>query len=82
MNDDEPEHLRELKTLSAESIELLKAKVGTTEYLKAYTRVRQLIADRRLERKKKRNIEAVANPELHARKKIKRNERKRVDTQD
>lgn len=77
LNDDEPEHLRELKTLSAESIELLKAKVGTTEYLKAYTRVRQLIADRRLERKKKRNIEAVANPELHARKKIKRNERKR-----
>lgn len=75
--ENDSEHLRELKTLAAESVELLKAKIGTTDYLKAYTRVRQLVAERRFQRKKKRTIQAVANPELHARKKIKRNERKR-----
>lgn len=74
---EESDAVKEFKALSQESMDMLQKKVGTTEYLKAYSRVRQQVADRRAERKKRRAVQAVAAPDVYARKKIRKNERKR-----
>lgn len=75
--EEETETTKEFKALAQESMDMLQKRVGTTEYLKVYSRVRQMIADRRAERKKKRAVQAVTAPDIHARKKIRKNEKKR-----
>lgn len=76
-DDDDSDGINDLKTLAQEAMTMLENKVGTTEYLQGYSRVRQLVADRRAERKKRRAVQAVAAPDIYARKKIRKNERKR-----
>lgn len=76
-DEEDSDVIKEFKGLAQESMDMLKKQVGTTEYLKAYSRVRQQVADRRLERKKRRAVQAVAAPDVYARKKIRKNERKR-----
>ncbi|KAI9322632.1 hypothetical protein BX666DRAFT_2023084 [Dichotomocladium elegans] len=67
----------ELKQLANEVLELLQNKAGPTIYFSAYQRVRQREADTREERKAKRAIEAVANPEIRAKKKLRKAEKKK-----
>ena len=72
------ERHKEFRDLCTEVLTMMQEKLGTTDYLKSYSAVRQIIVDRRIERKTKRAVEAVANPELHAKKKLKKNLVKRV----
>ncbi|ORY77397.1 armadillo-type protein [Protomyces lactucae-debilis] len=67
-----------LKDLSQEVLALLKAKLGTTLFSQAYNAVRQAQVAIRQERKEKRTIEAVANPERGAQKKMKAGLKKKV----
>lgn len=64
------------RVLAQESLDIFESKLGTTEYLKCYNEARQVVNERRRERRAKRSIEAVSNPELHARKKLKKNMKK------
>lgn len=74
---DENEAATEFRALTQESMDMLQNRVGTTEYLQAFSRVRQTVADRRAERKRKRAVQAVADPQLYAQKKLRKNEKKR-----
>lgn len=73
----EIEKYGELKNLCIEALGMLQKKIGVALYVQKYTNVQQEFSERRQERKQKRAIEAVADPELHARKKQKKNELKR-----
>lgn len=72
-----------LQTLSQEAVELLREKVGTTEYMQAYSVVHSRVLATRTERKRQRAVEAVSDPaafaakklELRAKKRSKRKER-------
>jgi U3 small nucleolar RNA-associated protein 20 len=68
----------DLKSTSLEILSMLQTKIGTTEYVKAYTTVRQFVQERRMERKQKRAIELVAEPEVAAKRKSRKNERKKT----
>lgn len=59
-------------------MEAIHVKVGDSEYVKAMTQVSREVRDRREERRTKRRIDAVVNPERAAGKKAKKNERKSV----
>lgn len=61
----------ELKDLSTEILDLLKSKIGQTVFANAYNAVRQAQLATRQERKMKRTIEAVRDPEARAMKKAK-----------
>ena len=56
---------------------MVQQKAGSTVYFAAYQRVRQRAADVRQERKTKRALEAVADPQLAAQRKIERRQKKR-----
>jgi U3 small nucleolar RNA-associated protein 20 len=51
--------------------------MGTTSYLEHYNAVRQDVLGKRHERKMKRSIEVVTDPERAAKKKIRRHEKVR-----
>ncbi|TGZ79617.1 hypothetical protein EX30DRAFT_321196 [Ascodesmis nigricans] len=68
----------ELKPTAQEILDTLSKKIGTTEYAKAYAGVKQQVADRRQQRRTKRKIEAVAEPELAAKRKAKKHEREKA----
>lgn len=57
---------------------MLQTKIGTTEYAKAYTIVRQRVQERRQERRNKRKVELVADPEMAAKRKERKHERKKA----
>jgi U3 small nucleolar RNA-associated protein 20 len=67
----------DLKQTAQEILSLLQGKIGTTEYARAYTRVKGVVMERRQERRSKRRIEVVAEPEVAARRKTRKHERKR-----
>lgn len=75
--EEDSDAVKEFKDLAQESVDMLQKRVGTTEYLQAYARVRQVVADRRAERKKRRAVQAIAAPDVYARKKLRKNEKKR-----
>lgn len=75
--DSSDEVQKEFKAMAQESMDMLKNKIGTTEYLQAYSKVRQMVLDRRIERKRRLAVLAVTEPEAYARKKLKKNIRKR-----
>ncbi|CAG8782598.1 28065_t:CDS:2, partial [Dentiscutata erythropus] len=62
-----------LKQLGKEVLDLLQKRVGTTQYHNAYNKVRQQVADVRRERKHKRVIKAIVDPESAAKRKIRKN---------
>jgi U3 small nucleolar RNA-associated protein 20 len=68
---------KELRDLCAEALQLLQSKLGTTVYVGAYKTVQQRVTERRAERRAKKAIQAVAQPEVYARRKIKKNLHKR-----
>lgn len=67
----------ELRDLCTEALQLLQTKLGTTDYVAAYSRVQQSVAARRADRRAKRAVQAVAQPDVFARRKIKKNLHKR-----
>lgn len=56
----------------------LQKRMGTQEYLKVMGDVQKRVRERREERKRKRRVEAVADPERFGREKKRRNDVKRV----
>lgn len=79
---DEEQH-KQYRDMSIETLSMVEAKMGTTDYLHAYSQVKTKIEERRIERRSKRVIQAVAEPERFNKRKIHRNmvkkdKRKRV----
>ncbi|XP_062989767.1 small subunit processome component 20 homolog [Elgaria multicarinata webbii] len=65
-----------LKNLSQEIIELLKKLVGLETFSVAFASVQKQASQKRAIRKKQRALEAVANPDIAAKKKLKRHKNK------
>lgn len=61
-----------------EILALLQNKLGTTEYVAQMAQVQERIRARREERRIKRRIEAVTDPEKHGEEKRRKNERKKI----
>ena len=66
-----------LVTSSQEILDLLQKKLGTTKYVSQISKVKDGIKQRRENRRIKRRIEVVADPEKAGRDKKKKNERKK-----
>uniref|UniRef100_A0A4W5MI71 UTP20 small subunit processome component n=1 Tax=Hucho hucho TaxID=62062 RepID=A0A4W5MI71_9TELE len=65
-----------LKNLSQELIELLKKQVGLRTFSLAFSAVQKDASQRRANRKKHKAMQAVANPDIAARKKLKKHKNK------
>ncbi|XP_072856319.2 small subunit processome component 20 homolog isoform X1 [Pogona vitticeps] len=65
-----------LKNLSQEIIELLKKLVGLETFSLAFASVQKQASQKRAIRKKQRALQAVANPDIAAKKKLKRHKNK------
>ncbi|XP_053097705.1 small subunit processome component 20 homolog [Pangasianodon hypophthalmus] len=65
-----------LKNLAQELIELLKKLVGLEKFSLAFAAVQKEATQRRASRKKLQALQAVANPDIAARKKIKKHQKK------
>lgn len=68
----EEEKHAEFKDLCSEALKMLEDKLGTSDFLNDYAKVREAIQARRVQRKTKRSIMAVTDPELHAKRKLKK----------
>ncbi|KAJ8314703.1 hypothetical protein KUTeg_006853 [Tegillarca granosa] len=62
-----------LKNLAQEVVEILKRIVGVEVFTKVYNEVQKSRAVRKGDRKRQRALEAVSNPDIAARRKIKKN---------
>ncbi|KAJ3050202.1 U3 snoRNP protein [Rhizophlyctis rosea] len=67
----------DLRRLANEVMELLQKHAGTALYIEVYNKVHSHIVDVRRERKMKRDIQAVVDPEARARRRLQKNEMKR-----
>ncbi|EGW31357.1 uncharacterized protein SPAPADRAFT_154380 [Spathaspora passalidarum NRRL Y-27907] len=67
----------ELTGLSLESLDLVKEKIGTSEYTRIYTKLKSQVNVRRMERKAKRAQMSVSVPEIAAKRKLKKHARSR-----
>uniref|UniRef100_A0A1A8IIM6 UTP20, small subunit (SSU) processome component, homolog n=3 Tax=Nothobranchius kuhntae TaxID=321403 RepID=A0A1A8IIM6_NOTKU len=65
-----------LKNLAQELIELLKKQVGLETFSLAFSRVQKEFSQRRAARKRHRALQAVANPDIAAKKKLKKHKNK------
>ncbi|CAK6949748.1 small subunit processome component 20 homolog [Scomber scombrus] len=65
-----------LKNLAQELIELLKKKVGLEKFSLAFSSVQKEFSVRRAARKRQRAMQAVANPDIAAKKKLKKHKNK------
>lgn len=68
----EEEKHAEFKDLCSEALKMLEDKLGTSEFLSDYAKVQEAVQARRVQRKTKRSILAVTDPELHAKRKLKK----------
>ncbi|EIW80199.1 hypothetical protein CONPUDRAFT_124919 [Coniophora puteana RWD-64-598 SS2] len=66
-------HMEELKTLASELQDMIQAKVGTTQFATAYSKIRQGVMNVRQGRRTARATQFTTNPEAAARRKIQRN---------
>ncbi|CAO3576085.1 unnamed protein product [Absidia cylindrospora] len=66
----------DLKTLGNEVLGMIQKKAGPTAYFAIYQNIRQHSIDIKEERKAQRAVESVTNPELAAKRKMARNQRK------
>jgi len=57
-------------------LDLVQKRAGTTDYFAAYNNVRQHVLEVRRERKQKRVMQAINDPEARARRRIQKNEMK------
>ncbi|KAG0093776.1 U3 snoRNP protein [Podila epicladia] len=70
------EDIEELKKLGAEVLDLVQKRAGTTDYFNVYNKIRQSILAVRQERRQKRVMQAMNDPEARARRRIQKNEMK------
>jgi hypothetical protein len=70
-----PVLISETREIAEEGLKLLQSKMGTTAYLEEYNSVRQDVLGKRRERKMKRSIEVVTDPERAAKKKIRQHDK-------
>ncbi|KAG0325092.1 U3 snoRNP protein [Podila humilis] len=70
------EENEELKKLGSEVLDLVQKRAGTTDYFVAYNKIRQSILRIRQERKQKRVMQAMNDPEARARRRVQKNEMK------
>ncbi|CCH45453.1 U3 small nucleolar RNA-associated protein [Wickerhamomyces ciferrii] len=68
---------QELNNLSTECMKMIENKIGVTEYVQIYSKVRQNVLNKRQERRTNRARLAVTAPEAIARRKIRKHERTR-----
>ncbi|KAF9948490.1 U3 snoRNP protein [Mortierella alpina] len=68
--------MEELKKLGSEVLDLVQKRAGTTDYFIAYNKIRQHVLEVRRERKQKRVMQAMNDPEGRARRRIQKNEMK------
>ncbi|KAI1913274.1 U3 snoRNP protein [Ophidiomyces ophidiicola] len=73
---------KSLVTSSQEILDLLQKKLGTTVFVTELSRAQEGVKSRRDERRVKRRIDAVADPEKFGREKKRRNERKKDKRKD
>ncbi|KAJ1666786.1 U3 snoRNP protein [Coemansia sp. RSA 1813] len=66
------EQLAEIKALASEIIKLAQNRIGVTAFTAVLNKVQSDVQGRRYERREKRKVLAVADPELHARQKHKK----------
>lgn len=86
-SDTKAKQTHEIQTLSQEAVEIVREKLGTTAYMKAYGTVRSRVLDLRAERRKQRAVAAVADPaafaaqrlETRSKKRAKRKERDQIE---
>ncbi|SCU84481.1 LAMI_0C07646g1_1 [Lachancea mirantina] len=71
------EKVQSLRDLSQECLQILESKMNISDYTTAFTKVKQEVIKRRQERKARRATLAVANPEIAARRKLKKHARSR-----
>lgn len=62
--------------MGSEVLDLVQKRAGTTDYFVAYNNVRQHVLEVRRERKQKRVMQAINDPEARARRRIQKNEMK------
>ena len=65
----------ETREIAEEGLKLIQNKLGTTAYLELFNVVRQDVLGKRRERKMKRSIEVVTDPERAAKKKIRQHDK-------
>ncbi|KAF9085956.1 U3 snoRNP protein [Mortierella sp. AD031] len=66
----------ELKKLGSEVLDLVQKRAGTTDYFVAYNKIRQHVLEVRRERKQKRVMQAMNDPQARARRRLQKNEMK------
>ena len=71
------EQQEELSALSQECLQMVESKLSVSAFTEAYTRVKQQVIARRHERRAKRSLMAMNDPELAAQKKLKKHARSR-----
>ncbi|QLQ80371.1 hypothetical protein HG537_0D03720 [Torulaspora globosa] len=71
------ENHTELSALAQECLQMLEAKLSVSDFTKAYANVKLEVVNRRKERKAKRSILAVTQPEKAAQRKLKKHARSR-----
>ncbi|KAI5778586.1 armadillo-type protein [Geopyxis carbonaria] len=83
LNDLPPHHtMAELKPLAGELLASMQERVGTTEYLRAYSAVKGEVMEKRGERRGKRKLLAVARPEVAAKRKARKMEAKKTQRKE
>ena len=67
--------MTDTREIAEEGLKLMQTKLGTTAYLEQLNGVRQRVMGKREDRKIKRSIEVVTDPEKAAQKKIRQHEK-------
>lgn len=65
----------ETQEIAEEGLKLVQTKLGITAYLENFNTVRKDVLSKRQERKMKRSIEVVTDPERAAKKKIRQHDK-------
>ncbi|SEI35240.1 YALIA101S06e05292g1_1 [Yarrowia lipolytica] len=66
-----------LRELASETLEMLKAKIGVSEYLGKHAQVSQMVSQKRHERKHEMAMLAMSDPAAYSEQKMKKNKKKR-----
>jgi U3 small nucleolar RNA-associated protein 20 len=70
-----PGLIKDTRDIAEEGLKLIQTKLGTTAYLENYNAVRQDVLEKRRERKMKRSLEVITDPERAAKMKIRHHEK-------
>ncbi|KAG5356134.1 U3 small nucleolar RNA-associated protein 20 [Yarrowia sp. B02] len=66
-----------LRELASETLEMLKAKIGVSEYLGKHAKVSQMVSQKRHERRQEMAMLAMSDPAAYSEQKMKKNKKKR-----